>query len=1362
MSVQFRLLDFNVFNEQIEDETPDSPSSDDSPTYKKKKDTNQFIIQLFGLNDTGKTYCIYVDDFKPYFYMKVGSYWNKNHLSYFKSHLQEQVKGYYADSILKCELVKKRKLYGFDNNKEYSFVYIEFANTFVMNKVKNLFYYKVLNKETGEKERKLLPGGYYYHNSYITLYEANIPPLLRCFHIQNISPSGWIKINKKKLEEHMTKTTTCDYEFTTSYENIIPMHNKETPVPYKICSFDIEASSSHGDFPIPIKTYKKLVTNILDYWDINKECEQMDVEFQKMCIKQMILRAFNYYSSVSDEWKAESFNTYQLDTYIEFVYPKCPISKEDLDRRIDELLKIPIRSLNKEIIRDNITIHDMINNSLNDVKDGNIVDAKNKKRNMKLKKNTTLVDLLNIKKYDREDKLNEINRLFIKKLPKLEGDKVTFIGSTFMKYGDDEPYFNHCIALDTCDDVDNAEIERYDTEREVLLAWTKLIQRENPDIIIGYNIFGFDYSFMFYRAKENYCLDSFIQLSRNKDEYCCKKDYKTKEFIMEQSKIVIASGAHNLNFIKIPGRIQIDLYNFFRREYNLSSYKLDYVSGHFIGDKVKKIEIYEDNITEIISSNLTGLSNGNFIHFEEIGHSSEYYKNGAKFEVFDVNEETNTFWVKGEVEPDMSKVVKWCLAKDDVTPQDIFRMTNEGPKERAVIAKYCIQDCNLVQHLLKKIDVITGFIEMAKICSVPIYFLVMRGQGIKLFSFISKRCREVNTLIPVLEKKNDGGYEGAIVLDPKCGLYLDEPVACVDYSSLYPSSMISENLSHDSKVWSREYDLNGELVKNGITGVQDDDGTFIYDNLPGYKYIDIKYDTYEYLRKCRTCSFTCKTQTNMLLHMKEIHNKCSKTVSAANKTHVGSKICRFAQFPDDKLAIMPDILKNLLDARKATRASAMYKTIKTITGDYIGMVIEKTDDHITLKNKKNEIKVIEASSILSISDTYNQFMKNVLDKRQLAIKLTANSLYGQCGARTSSFYEKDVAASTTATGRKLLTYGKRIIEEVYGDKLCTTKYGTVQSNAEYIYGDTDSIFMSFKLTDPTTGEKIVGKDALKHTIELAKEAGELATNFLKAPHDLEYEKTFMPFCLLSKKRYVGMLYEHDINKCYRKSMGIVLKRRDNAPIVKDVYGGIIDILMKEKNITKAIRFTQECMQNIVDEKYPIEKLIITKSLRGFYKNPKQIAHKVLAERMGKRDPGNKPSAGDRIPFVYIEKPTIKGKKLLQGERVEHPSYIKQNKIRPDYSFYITNQIMKPVQQVFALVLENIPGFSTKQMSFEGDQIKAKKQYKDKEKYCKKVQMLRNKIVKELLFNEFTQQCENIKAKQKSLADCFTSFNPFSK
>ena len=343
----------------------------------------------------------------------------------------------------------------------------------------------------------------------------------------------------------------------------------------------------------------------------------------------------------------------------------------------------------------------------------------------------------------------------------------------------------------------------------------------------------------------------------------------------------------------------------------------------------------------------------------------------------------------------------------------------------------------------------------------------------------------------------------------------------------------------------------------------------------------------------------------------------------------GTKICRYAQFPEGH-AIMPSILKELLSARKATRKLIPHET--------------------------------------------DPFMKNVLEQRQLSYKLTANSLYGQCGAKTSTFYEKDVASCTTAIGRMLLTYGKRVIEEVYYDLVCeTTNHGKVVSKAEYIYGDTDSVFFTFNL-ETMTGEPIRGKKALEITIELSQQVGQLASQFLKAPHDLEYEKTFMPFCLLSKKRYVGMKYELNAEKFKRNEMGIVLKRRDNAPIVKDIYGGVIDILMKEKDLNKSIEFLKVNLSKIVREEVPMDKLIITKSLRGNYKKPKSIAHKVLADRIGDREPGNKPSSGDRIPYIFIH---TKSNSKLQGDKIETPKFIIDRNLKIDYSFYITKNLDTP-------------------------------------------------------------------------------------
>jgi len=209
---------------------------------------------------------------------------------------------------------------------------------------------------------------------------------------------------------------------------------------------------------------------------------------------------------------------------------------------------------------------------------------------------------------------------------------------------------------------------------------------------------------------------------------------------------------------------------------------------------------------------------------------------------------------------------------------------------------------------------------------------------------------------------------------------------------------------------------------------------------------------------------------------------------------------------------------------------------------------------------------------------------------------------------------------------------------------------------------------------------------LEATIEIAQDVAKLCTSFLKPPMELSYEKTLMNFILLAKKRYVGILHETDPDKGYLKFMGLSLKRRDSCDYLKDTYGGILNILMKETTIKPAIDFLNTSLNNLLDGTVPMDKLSITKALRSNYKNPKQIAHWVLAERIGKRDPGNKPKPGDRMKFMFF---VNSDKTALQGEKIEIPQYILDAKLKIDYKFYITNQLMKPLQQLFGLALEQI-------------------------------------------------------------------------
>lgn len=1545
----FRLIDFRVFDD-IPESLTSVPASDGSEDeldasaeggYKeyKQKPTKQFIIQMFGVNEKGETASIYIDNYKPFFFIKVGDGWTQSAVSRMRAEIVGKIGVYYDKQIESMELVHHHKLYGFSGGKKHNFVKVVCKNTIVLSRIRSLWY-------TTGAIRKLVP--LEFNRTRTELYESTIPPLLRYFHIHEISPSGWVKVASNTQLSQFERTTTCTYEFLCKLNNVVPLPEKETRVPYKICSFDIEASSSHGDFPIPVKTYKRLSMNLVDIFGI-----YADQGNHRALLQRIIFTAFGY----------DSFND------VDLVYPKLKHTENMIRDKIEILLLEPLDKINrlttsKEVSRLlNIDhLFEKMNQEINNEgredygSDGENSDCEEvdedaassaprsgafKGKRKMVDKKFTLIDVLLSHLYDRDEKIQIVNDTFIRAgFPPLEGDKVTFIGSTFMRYGESEPYLNHCVVLDTCDDVPGVQIETARTERELLIKWTDLIQKENPDIIIGYNIFGFDYEFMFRRAQENGCEYEFLKFSRKLGELCAKEPRRREGeeedddggLEIEHTTVQLASGEYDLRYFKMSGRLQVDMYTYLRRDFNLSSYKLDDVASNFISDSVNKVVLMTDSeqgieTTMVYTSNIMGLHVSDFIRFELSGFTSDYYKNGKKFKVANIlhNYEVEEM-VKGEMklvkynviildghETELStlKSVKWCMAKDDVTPQDIFRLSKEGPDGRAIVAKYCVQDCNLVHHLMAKVDVLTGYVEMSRICSVPISFLVFRGQGIKLTSYVAKKCREKDTLMPDLDKSgSNDGYEGAIVLPPKCSMYMDNPVACVDYASLYPSGMISQNYSHDSKVCTKEYDLSGKLVKEW--GEKNADGTYKYDNLEGYEYIDIEFDLFQWIRKSET--------------------------ARAVKTKCGKKVCRWAQFPENKKGIMPSILEELLRARSDTRKMAK---------------IEK-----------------------------DPFMQNILDKRQLGYKVTANSLYGQCGAKTSTFYEKDVAASTTATGRMMITYARRIIEEVYGNREYETeKNGAVLTKAEYVYGDsvanytpvyilyenrvhimtidsladqygisewtqctdegretkeycelisgvqtwtekgwtplyrvirhqlashkkmvrvltytgcvdctddhslvredgtevspkdvaigdhllhqtmtrlseealenvnikftkkepgfnvnsmidaailtnymvyhgyntkvyttstsnnrfyvygtrgnvnpaeinkirsineieysgyvydlttenhhfaagvgnmivhnTDSVFFTFNLEDPKTGEKIRGEKALEVTIEIAQDAAHLCTQFLKPPMELTYEKTLMPFILLSKKRYVGMLYEDNPHKGKLKYMGLSLKRRDSCDYLKDTYGGILNILMKDNDISKAIVFLENSVSQLVQGNVPMDKLMITKALRSDYKNPQQIAHKVLADRIGKRDPGNKPKPGDRIKFVHI---VSKVKGVLQGEKIETPEFILTNKIQVDYVHYITNQLMKPLQQLFGLAVEQIWQKQCKYgaiKTYKKEVDSLQSEYKDDfETFMKKKEKLSSAKIKTLLFDKYLMQIQNERANLQPITQFF--------
>ena len=747
-----------------------------------------------------------------------------------------------------------------------------------------------------------------------------------------------------------------------------------------------------------------------------------------------------------------------------------------------------------------------------------------------------------------------------------------------------EPIRKVVYVVGTVDESDDDEVEFIGckSEEDMLFRFMHEIRTQNPDVMCGYNTFGFDDAYIEDRCKRLGILDE-MDLSRYQSKMKIGDNWRVK--FSETKKFELASGKYDLRFLTMRGRLGVDLLLNMRREHSLDSFKLDSVASVFLRDKVVQ---YNDG--RISSKSSRGLRVGNYVRFDIVGNTSDPYREGEKYEVTTVDPKGFTIRQGGGLFDELNdrdkNSLEWTLSKDDVEPHELFRLhAHGGSAGRARIAKYCIQDCDLVLTLMAKLDTIVNCRGMADVCKVPMEYVLRRGQGIKIFSAVVYYAAQRDQILRVQHAMDgDGGYEGAIVLPPKIGMYLDQPISVLDFNSLYPTNMISYNLSPDTFISERGFDLDGNktyhdgMTQPGVTALKES----------GYTLEEIEYD-----------------------------NKDDK----GNVT--GKTICTFVQPNENPMTtgVLPLTLDILLKKRKEFK--------------------EKMEDN-----------------------TYDESQRSVFNGLQLAYKVVANSVYGQCGSRTSPIRKLCVAASTTAAGRKALYIAKSVVETEFG--------------AEVIYGDTDSIFVKFPTKD------------LAESIALGIASGKRITSQCRKPYKIAYEKTFYPFILFCRKRYVGMKYEEDVTKCKRMSMGIVLKRRDNAPIVKDVFGGALDMLLTDKDVRKAQQFVNSKLLDVLENRVPLEKFIISKSLRDDYKNPGQIAHRVLADRMESRDAGTAPKVGDRLQFMFVAENKDKGK---QGDRIEEVGYVRSNKLTPDASFYITNQIQNPVAQLFALCIDKLEGYA---------------------------------------------------------------------
>ena len=493
--------------------------------------------------------------------------------------------------------------------------------------------------------------------------------------------------------------------------------------------------------------------------------------------------------------------------------------------------------------------------------------------------------------------------------------------------------------------------------------------------------------------------------------------------------------------------------------------------------------------------------------------------------------------------------------KEDVPHTIITDLQNGDDQTRRRLAVYCLKDAYLPQRLMDKLMVLINYMEMARVTGVPFNYLLTRGQQIKVVSQLYRKAITENLVIPAVKSEgSDEQYEGATVIEPMKAYYAD-PIATLDFSSLYPSIMMAHNLCYSSLI------LDNRVIER--------------------------------------------------LGLKENEDYVM--------TPSGDKFVKSHQVK----GVLPTILEDLISARKKAKADLKKET--------------------------------------------DPFKRAVLDGRQLALKISANSVYGFTGATVGKLPCLQISSSVTAFGRQMIEFTKQCVENKY------TIANGYKHNAQIIYGDTDSVMVRFGTSD------------LKEAMDLGREAAEYVTSKFIKPINLEFEKVYWPYLLINKKRYAGVYWTKPDKYDKMDTKGIETVRRDNCRLVQTVIDTCLRLLLIDKNVNKAIEYAKQTIADLLQNKVDLSQLVITKALsKSGEEYAGKQAHVELAERMRKRDAGSAPALGDRVAYVIIK--AAKG--AAAYERAEDPIWVLDNNIPIDTKYYLENQLKNPLLRIFEPILKD--------------------------------------------------------------------------
>ncbi|KAL6749067.1 DNA polymerase delta subunit one [Haematococcus lacustris] len=304
---------------------------------------------------------------------------------------------------------------------------------------------------------------------------------------------------------------------------------------------------------------------------------------------------------------------------------------------------------------------------------------------------------------------------------------------------------------------------------------------------------------------------------------------------------------------------------------------------------------------------------------------------------------------------------------------------------------------------------------------------------------------------------------------------------------------------------------------------------------------------------------------------------------------------------------------------------------------------------------------------LDLKAEKDPFKRAVLDGRQLALKISANSVYGFTGATVGKMPCLAISASTTAYGRNMIMHTRQMVQDRYN------RQNGYEADCEVIYGDTDSVMVNFKVP------------SVARAMELGREAADFVSATFIRPVKLEFEKVYFPYLLMNKKRYAGLLWTQPDKHDKMDSKGIETVRRDNCLLVRNVVTTCLEKILIERDVAAAEAYVKNIISDLLMNRIDLSLLVISKGLtKDADTYDTSSAHVELAKKMRKRDPATAPSVGDRVAYVIVK--AAKGAKAY--EKAEDPVWALDHNLAIDCAHYLEHHLSQPLLRIFQPIMTN--------------------------------------------------------------------------